>query len=719
MPFNNYSTYLARKKSGEQCCCVTGATGPTGPPGALPTGLIWSDYLYWDDQFDPLNPQWRVGSTGLHLGAHAGEFGPQGPGACALGFYAGHTGQGDRAIALGASAAHTDQSDFSVAIGYLAGGSNLGINSIAIGRDATISQAAGASGSVSIGFQAGSIFQESNAVAIGYKAGTGTQKLDAIAIGNNAGNTGQTQYSIAIGSLAGALQQGVGGFPVGNSIAIGKEAGSSNQKTGAIAIGEESGRTNQGFNSIAIGREAGSTGGATGFIAIGDRAGRLVIGENTVAIGRNAVAGASGIEKNCIYINSTGNNTLGGLVKSNTVVLAGGTGPGSLPSAFDNMGTWAAKAFYVSPIRENYTSTSPPNNGVSDAVNVLKYSLRNHEVVYEEYVNPTENFVFGISMSSPTERNPAGDILNPVIQNWTNEYVSTLPDPLNNDFATQGVWDGALDWPQSVGATNYWIVPGHDVITGTYKAGGGGAGPSGEINHYRCGVNWIFSYPTGPFYYNSPKGLGVSYKGPYRIRAATISLNETGAAYLPTSQGGPVGSPAPQFSLNGWSVNLVLMIFTYCKCDNNGEPIITPGKVVYIPIQRPAVAFGDYMPEQEPNGQPWTGGGWKAANFEGGYCKCYAFRAYEPPDFPKGGEELEVGCETSEEDMEFIGIKIYPLYASTTNPGHSPGGTPYFLKPEAGNPLQAVNWYTYSRSISVTLHGTADKIISSQSPVTS
>jgi hypothetical protein len=334
---------------------------------------------------------------------------------------------------------------------------------------------------------------------------------------------------------------------------------------------------------------------------------------------------------------------------------------------------------------------------------------------------PTENFVFGISMSSPTELSVAsgstGDILNPVIQNWQNEYVSPLPVPLNNDFATQGLWDSAtdLDWPQSRQSTNYWIVPGHDVITGTYKAGTTGptVGPSGEINHYRCGVNWISSYPNGPFYYNSPKGLGVSYKGPYRIRAATISLNETGAAYLPPSKsltGLAIGAPAPQFSLNGWSVNLVLMIFTYCKCDNNGEPIITPGKVVYIPIQRPANAFADYMPEQA-----WTGTDWNAAaGGTGGYCKCYEFKEYEPPDFPRGGEELEVGCETSEEDMEFIGIKMYPLYASITTPGHSPSGEPYFLKPVVGG--TPVNWYTYSRSISVTLHGTADKIISSQSP---
>ena len=102
MSFGNYSSYLARRVGQNNCCCEPGATGPAGPRGPSGadavgktgptgptgnsgltgtlgiTGTIWSDYLYWDNQFDPANPQWRVGSTGLHIGAHAGEFGPGG-----------------------------------------------------------------------------------------------------------------------------------------------------------------------------------------------------------------------------------------------------------------------------------------------------------------------------------------------------------------------------------------------------------------------------------------------------------------------------------------------------------------------------------------------------------------------------------------------------------------------------------------------------------------
>ena len=145
MPFSNYSAYLARRVGQNSCCCQPGATGPSGPrgptgaiggatgptgpagpsgasgpagpagpsgpPGATGnsgltgtlglTGTIWSDYIYWNNQGG--TPQWRVGSTGLHIGAHAGEFGPggttgapplgQGLAATAVGFYAGNLGQ--------------------------------------------------------------------------------------------------------------------------------------------------------------------------------------------------------------------------------------------------------------------------------------------------------------------------------------------------------------------------------------------------------------------------------------------------------------------------------------------------------------------------------------------------------------------------------------------------------------------------------------------------
>ena len=94
----------------------TGATGGGGS-GTLATlpGTLWSDYLYWDTT-PGATAQWKVGSTGLHIGAHAGEFGPQGLAGTAVGFYAGYTGQSDFAVAMGASAAAVNQGANAIAI---------------------------------------------------------------------------------------------------------------------------------------------------------------------------------------------------------------------------------------------------------------------------------------------------------------------------------------------------------------------------------------------------------------------------------------------------------------------------------------------------------------------------------------------------------------------------------------------------------------------------
>ena len=67
MSYSNYSMYLKSKRSKEHCCCVTGPTGPAGPPAA--DGTFWGDYLFWD----PNVLQWVVGSNRINLGAHAGE----------------------------------------------------------------------------------------------------------------------------------------------------------------------------------------------------------------------------------------------------------------------------------------------------------------------------------------------------------------------------------------------------------------------------------------------------------------------------------------------------------------------------------------------------------------------------------------------------------------------------------------------------------------------
>ena len=193
MSFGNYSSYLARRVGQNNCCCekgatgatgpqgpsgpaATGGTGPTGPTGPTGnsgltgtlgiTGTLWSDYIYWNNQGG--TAEWRVGSTGLHIGAHAGEFGPQGLAASALGFYAGYTGQSDYAVAIGASAAalnqgtnaisighnagYTGQADGSIAIGYYAGQKDEGTSGIAIGNFAggSVGTTGGSSGKYKI-----------------------------------------------------------------------------------------------------------------------------------------------------------------------------------------------------------------------------------------------------------------------------------------------------------------------------------------------------------------------------------------------------------------------------------------------------------------------------------------------------------------------------------------------------------------------------------------
>ena len=144
---------------------------PGNPPGDVPDGACFSDYLYWET--DPTNgiPRWMPGSTTadqlngtppdagptcVHIGCEAGGVSvPQGQGpstvtsrqnACsvAVGSYAGHSAQGSvgalaetgGTTAVGFSAGRITQRFGATAIGSFAGSNNQGELSVALGQQA-------------------------------------------------------------------------------------------------------------------------------------------------------------------------------------------------------------------------------------------------------------------------------------------------------------------------------------------------------------------------------------------------------------------------------------------------------------------------------------------------------------------------------------------------------------------------------------------------------
>lgn len=156
---------------------------------------------------------------------------------------------GDMKVSIGNQAGLMWQGTNTVAIGYLAGTQSQGNNSVAIGiASGRITQG---NDSVSVGNGAGSLNQGAESVAIGLVAGSNAQKNNCIAIGKSAGQELQASNSIAIGTRCALFNQG------SSSIAIGTYAGNSYQKDGAIAIGTSAGEQNQSNNSVAIGNLAG------------------------------------------------------------------------------------------------------------------------------------------------------------------------------------------------------------------------------------------------------------------------------------------------------------------------------------------------------------------------------------------------------------------------------------------------------------------------------
>ena len=137
------------------------------------------------------------------IGTNAGQTGPQGKSAVAIGVNTGQTTQGDSSVAIGAEAGAANQGQRSVAVGNGAGGITQGNSSVAVGSDAgglTQGQS-----SVAVGLNAGYSYQGQSSVAIGTSAGQSNQGINAIAIGNLAGQTSQTAGSICLNASGGAL----------------------------------------------------------------------------------------------------------------------------------------------------------------------------------------------------------------------------------------------------------------------------------------------------------------------------------------------------------------------------------------------------------------------------------------------------------------------------------------------------------------------------------
>lgn len=232
----------------------------------LPSGLNYSDYLYWDSNTSTYLSS--NGSNNVHLGGNAGL--EQSSDCVAVGFNAGPNQSGG-SIAIGSYCGASYQKEGSVAIGSNSANSQGNLCTAVGPYSAYLGQSDGA---IAVGYGAGAYFQGSGAIAIGSLAGFGAQNPGAISIGNGAGLSGnlyeqldfygQGTNAIAIGFSAGGYTGYYGGglgytgyIQNPDAIAIGSEAGSYQQGSGAIAIGKSAGNMFQGESSIAIGQYAG------------------------------------------------------------------------------------------------------------------------------------------------------------------------------------------------------------------------------------------------------------------------------------------------------------------------------------------------------------------------------------------------------------------------------------------------------------------------------
>ena len=105
-------------------------------------------------------------------------------------------------------------------------------------------EGSGGSGSVNVGYDAGTGSVTSERVAIGQSAGNNNQARGCVAVGNGAGRSDQAGSAVAIGNLAGNSRQGR------DSIAIGNRAATITQPGNQINI-STSGLANNGVQSRA------------------------------------------------------------------------------------------------------------------------------------------------------------------------------------------------------------------------------------------------------------------------------------------------------------------------------------------------------------------------------------------------------------------------------------------------------------------------------------
>jgi len=499
------------------CCCQPGPPGPTGPPGSGgggggqtgdpgptgntgPTGMTgatgasaldisancWSEYLFWNDTTNA----WAVGGglteggDKVHIGCKAGELGPQGDYAIAIGSHAGNSRQETKAIAIGYFAGNADQSNNAIAIGTYAGEGASGD-----GQDA---------GAIAIGYEAGFRQQDISGIAIGSQAGYYDQSSNAIAIGTTAGNLRQKTNAIAIGEEAGQTDQS------NNSIAIGHYAGQDTQHFNAVAIGHEAGRQKQNIETVAIGHFAGNQDQSSNSIAIGFRAGQDFQKEDAIAIGHEAGKG-NGTDPSGQSSNSIAIGTSAGNVGQGRLAVAIGSNAGQLNQAartiiINAMGgplngvVGQTQSCYIDPIR--------PDENV---INLLFYNTATKEITYETITTPTggrpsnENYVFGLTTYEVPAQNteywlvPGGDI-NPGI---------ILNPPLNSHSLRTNYEIGPTVTPPSMAicyATHKITHVAVHLVNNAAAAGTGWGGAIVTVNLWAfCDVDENTGRPRPPF----------------------------------------------------------------------------------------------------------------------------------------------------------------------------------------------------------------------------
>jgi hypothetical protein len=326
--------------------------------------------------------------------------------------------------------------------------------------------------SVSLGENAGSIYQGTDSIAIGKNAGNCVQRANSVAIGDNSGQNWQGYNSVAIGYQAGQNYQGGMTGITGSTVAIGDNAGQIIQGTrsvaigyqagqfqqggmtgGSVAIGELAGKTGQGPRSVAIGYQAGQFGQARSSVAIGDSAsasgtmGSIALGFNAAALGYSSVAigyGATGTGNGSVAIGAgatagTVNNHFGVAIGANSFGNSQGVAVGRGASASTNavaLGSYAiAQPGYI--VLNGSGANFNPDTGNPNAAGFFTTSVR-------AYNNNTTGGKIYRPLSYAAGQNNSGDNTyevvssNAIVPTWY--YYMSGPnetrDTSGSDFLT-------------------------------------------------------------------------------------------------------------------------------------------------------------------------------------------------------------------------------------------------------------------------------------------